>query len=203
MKKWLVLLSLCAIVFMPTYSEATEAESEIEIGAIGSVVPFYFPSTDTYEASVTGSAIHKVDSLELKTLFVFKRTYDPKDLKNSGLSLEVRTFGENYPTASAIRVEYLIAPGRTANATLYPTNIYGVDQTTYKQAFITYPITENHKVADAMKAQKVVALHVSYPLPENKKFQESFYLSDQLKVELQKLGDLDPVNRKEEFKPPM
>ena len=166
--------------------------AEIELGTVGSLTTFYSPSTDLYEAMITASSKTKeeLSPTTLGVTLVFQRTYTKGSKEAPTLMLQVRTRGSFYANANPIRVE-IVTAGSAKNVTLYPTAILGSETGGIYYSTIDYPIGETHNIADALRSGTIRSMSLSYQLPNKTRQTQSFLLSDALKGELKKLGNLD------------
>ncbi len=166
--------------------------AEIELGTVGSLTTFYSPSTDLYEAMITASSKTKeeISPTTLGVTLVFQRTYQKGGKEAPTLMLQVRTRGSFYANANPIRVE-IVTAGSAKNVTLYPTAILGSETGGIYYSTIDYPIGETHNIADALRSGTIRSMNLSYQLPNKTRQTHSFLLSDALKGELKKLGNLD------------
>lgn len=188
MKKLILSLTMLFLATSLTFA----APAEIELGAVDTLKTFFSPSTDLYEATLTARSKIKeeISPDSLSITLVFQRTYQKDSSEKPVLMVQVRTRGAFYATANPIRVE-IVTGGSAQNATLYPTAILGSETNGTYYSTIDYPIPETHKIADAFRAGTIRGLHLSYQLPNKTRQNQSLLLSDNLKMELKKLGVLD------------
>jgi hypothetical protein len=184
----LVVISL----FFINSASCADPSGEIELGTVGPLTTFYSPSSDLYEAMITGSskAKEEISPTKLGVTLVFQRTYTKGSKEAPTLMLQVRTRGSFYANANPIRVE-IITAGSAKNVTLYPTAILGSESGGTYYSTIDYPIGETHNIADAFRSGTIRSLNLSYQLPNKTRQIQGLVLSDALKAELKKLGNLD------------
>ena len=173
----LVVISL----FFINSASCADPSGEIELGTVGPLTTFYSPSSDLYEAMITGSSKAKEE---------ISPTHTKGSKEAPTLMLQVRTRGSFYANANPIRVE-IITAGSAKNVTLYPTAILGSESGGTYYSTIDYPIGETHNIADAFRSGTIRSLNLSYQLPNKTRQIQGLVLSDALKAELKKLGNLD------------